>query len=146
LKPLLFCCAESASLDNITKTISLYHILTKVELGANEPFPRVFPRLTIALIARKEDTETSSQVFALIAKYDAQILHQTPLNVDFQDKNTINLIVNVVNFPIHGFGRIIFEIRSAEKLIADYELEIVVQSTNPLLPTGVTGTGVVRAG
>lgn len=104
--------------------MSLFHILVKAEVPANDQFPRHFNRLVIALILRKDPSDEASQDLNLSIFHEDTKLHETVLPVNFQDKNTYQMIVHLGGLPIPGFGKIHFQVHGPNDFLSQYELEI----------------------
>lgn len=124
MKIAFFCCADNAVLDSMTKTISVFNVLGKIELQ-REQLPGIFQRLAAAMILRREPSDQAIADLRLRVSLNGTSLHEQPLVFSFGDKNTINGVAILHNqIQVSDFGNLLFTIAENDAVMASYEIEI----------------------
>lgn len=129
MKTVLFCCADNAVLDNLTKNVSVFNVYSKVELP-KEQLPGLFQRLAAAMIFKKEAADPPSIDVKLEISLNGKLLHELPMNFDFGNKNMINGVAVMNNrIQFHEFGILTFALNVGGAVLATYQIDLVQRLT-----------------
>ena len=101
MKCVLAVCAESASLDKATNSVSLFNIVDAVSYLT---FPHVIPKLSLVFIMQREDGDRDEEEGHVSLDFEDQEKGKRPIRFDFEGKPRLRLIVTAEGVSINQPG------------------------------------------
>lgn len=116
----ILACASGVTVDSQTNQASIFGLLEEVR-------PVGFPAaMQVFLMAqfRKTPKESSSQNVQLTIALEREVIFQTPLTIDFQDKLRARLVANLAGLVVTKPGLLSFKITQKKKQFGAWLVEI----------------------
>ena len=123
----LMLCAEGVVRDAESNTVSVYNIFEEIRSAT---FPVIIPKMFILLITQRDPTQDPPAPAASIRiQLDNDLLDETDMEVNFQDKSRNRFILGVGGLAITRPGTLRFIANLANARMAEYT--VTVQKIGP---------------
>ena len=119
MKPLLFACAQSTSLDVRTKSASLFHLLEEV---SSPFFPMLLPPLSVFALLQREPGDPSAVSFTLRIAIDGDVMSESPFPIDFGDKMKAKATGELQGYITPRAGKLEFALIDAGRVFASWSI------------------------
>jgi hypothetical protein len=128
---LFLICAESASIDQGTKRLSLFNIVE--EIGALA-FPGTVQSAALVMMAERQSHEPDQPTFNLSLLLNAKRLHSTSLVVQFQQQMRCKVIASMNGVPLSGPGRLEIDVEYNGKSLGRWPIQVMA-IPGPVMPS-----------
>lgn len=120
LRSKLFLCAESASIDSRSNTISAFHIIEMVNVAG---FPAVVPRISVLAVLSREETDAVEANIHLEAFLGVQQLFSGPFPANFVGLLSKS-VVELQGMVLTGPGDLRFILKNGEEVLGSWSMMI----------------------
>lgn len=115
----LFLCADSASIDARTNTLSAFHIVEDYHAAA---FPVVVPRISVLMVLFRDPTDPAVPEVQLLVYLGDQQLSASPLPVNFGQRLTVRAIADLNGLVIPGPGVLRFVVGIGAQVVDSWTI------------------------
>jgi hypothetical protein len=119
---MFFLCAESAAIDRVRNSLSVFHILESIQA---QSFPAIVPRVTVLGSLAREPNDPESLEYTLAIRIGDRPLFSGPIKIAFIQQLTARMIAELQGVAIPTPGDLVFSLLDATEELATWKVSVI---------------------
>lgn len=124
LRSVVFFAAKGVIRDVVTNNISVFSILEAIQ---NEVSPFFVQELGVFAMWRRDPGDPSTYELEFVIRNNDSRFNAMPVKVNFGEGLAHRTTINVSGVVVHEAGKLTFEFRHGEDVVASYAIDVSIQ-------------------